>query len=104
LISFGIAATSKGGVRVIPFTLLVVVLFMLFRDGKQAMISPNLAELAPANLDWYRETMAVLLEMLAAGSIKPLVAERIPLVEAVHAYEFIERGSYAGKVVLVPSL
>ncbi len=31
----------------------------------------------------------------------PVVAERIPLVEAARAHELIERGGYAGKVVLV---
>jgi NADPH:quinone reductase-like Zn-dependent oxidoreductase len=39
--------------------------------------------------------------LLAAGSIKPVVAERFPLAEAARAHERIERGGYAGKVVLV---
>jgi NADPH:quinone reductase-like Zn-dependent oxidoreductase len=103
LVSFGMAATSKGGVRVIPFTLLVMVLLMLLPDGKRASMSPNLAEFAPANNDWYRETLTELLDLLAAGRIKPVLAERIPLLEAVHAHERIERGGYAGKVVLVAS-
>jgi len=45
----------------------------------------------------------VLLDSLAAGRIKPVVAERIPLVEAVRAHELLERGGYAGKEVLVTS-
>ena len=44
-----------------------------------------------------------LLDSLAAGRIKPVVAERIPLVEAARAHELLERGRYAGKVVLVTS-
>ena len=44
-----------------------------------------------------------LLDSLAAGRIKPVVAERIPLVEAARAHELLERGGYAGKVVLVTS-
>ena len=97
------AATSKGGVRVIPFTLLMMALLMLLPDGKQASMSPNLAEFAPANNDWYRETLTMLLDTLAAGMIKTVVAERIPLLEAVRTHELIERGGYAGKVVLVAS-
>jgi len=31
------------------------------------------------------------------------VAERIPLLEAVRAHELLERGGYAGKVILVTS-
>jgi NADPH:quinone reductase-like Zn-dependent oxidoreductase len=44
-----------------------------------------------------------LLDLLAAGEIKPAVAERIPLVEAARAHELLERGGYAGKMVLVTS-
>jgi NADPH:quinone reductase-like Zn-dependent oxidoreductase len=101
LVSFGMAATSKAGVRVIPLSLLMVVLLKLIPDGKQARMSPNLAEFAPAHIDWYCETLTELLDLLAAGRIKPVVAERIPLAKAARAHEVLERGGYAGKVVLV---
>jgi NADPH:quinone reductase-like Zn-dependent oxidoreductase len=101
LVSFGMAATSKAGVRVIPFSLLMVILLKLMPDGKQASMSPNLAEFAPAHIDWYHETLAELFDLTAAGKIKPVVAERIPLAEAARAHERLERGGYAGKVVLV---
>jgi NADPH2:quinone reductase len=101
LVSFGMAATKKKGMRVIPLTLLTVVLLALFPDGKQASMSPNLAEFAPTHHDWYRKTLTELLDSLAEGRIKPVVAERIPLLEAARAHELLERGGYAGKVVLV---
>jgi NADPH2:quinone reductase len=50
---------------------------------------------------WYRDTLCELLDSAAAGRIKPLVAERIPLAEVARAHELLERGGYAGKVVLV---
>jgi NADPH:quinone reductase-like Zn-dependent oxidoreductase len=103
LVSYGMAATSKAGVRVIPLTLLMVILLKLIPDGKQASMSPNLAEFAPTHNDWYRETLTELLNSLAAGSIKPAVAERIPLAEAARAHELLERGGHAGKVVLATS-
>jgi NADPH:quinone reductase-like Zn-dependent oxidoreductase len=103
LISFGMAATTRAELRVIPLSLLMVVLLKLIPDGKQAHMSPNLAEFAPAHPDWYRKTLTELLSLLAAGSIKPMVAERVPLLEAAHAHELLERGGYAGKVVLEPS-
>ena len=98
---FGVAATTRGGLRVIPFTLLMQVLLTLFPGGKRALMTPNLAEYAPTHPDWYRETLAELLGLLAAGEIQPAVAERIPLLEAARAHELLERGGYAGKVVLV---
>jgi NADPH:quinone reductase-like Zn-dependent oxidoreductase len=103
LVSFGMAATSKAGLRVIPLTLLMVLLLKLTPDGKQASMSPDLSTFAPAHTDWYRETLTELLDSLAEGKIKPVVAERIPLLEAARAHELLERGGHAGKVVLVAS-
>ena len=101
LVCFGMAATSKAGVRVIPLSLLMVGLLKLIPDGKQVSMSPNLAEFALAHPGWYRDTLAELLDLVAAGKLKPVVAARIPLVEAARAHELLERGGYAGKVVLV---
>jgi NADPH:quinone reductase-like Zn-dependent oxidoreductase len=49
-------------------------------------------------------TGEVLVKVLAAGRIKSVVAERIPLAEAARAHERLERGGHAGKVVLVAGL
>ncbi len=97
LVWFGVAATSREGMRVIPFSLLMRTLLALIPDGKKAPLTPNLAK---DNL-WYRETLKELIELLAEGRIKPVVAARIPLLETVRAHELLERGRYAGKVVLV---
>lgn len=97
LVWFGVAATKKKGLRVIPLTLLLVFLFKLIPDGKQSPLAPDLGK----DNTWYRETLTELLDWLAAGKIKPIVAERIPLAEAARAHELLERGEYAGKVVLV---
>jgi len=71
--------------------------------GKQAPLPPNLAEFAPQHPDWYRKTLTELLDALAEGRIKPVVAERVPLLEAARAHELLERGGHAGKVVPVAS-
>ena len=96
---FGVAAAKKAGLRVIPLTLLMVFLLKLIPDGKQVPLTPDIGK---DNI-WYRETLTKLLDLLAAGSIKPVVAERIPLFEAARAHELLEHGGYAGKVVLVTS-
>jgi NADPH:quinone reductase-like Zn-dependent oxidoreductase len=97
LVWFGVAAISKAGMRVIPLSLLMRFLLTLIPDGKRVLTNPNVGS------DWYRATLTELLDLLAGGKIKPVVAERIPLVEAVRAHELLERGGYAGKVVLVAS-
>ncbi len=97
LVWFGVAATKKKGLRVIPLTLLAVALLMLVPRGKELLLFPELGE----DNAQYRATLTELLDLLAAGKIKPVVAERIPLAEAARAHELLERGGYAGKVVLV---
>jgi NADPH2:quinone reductase len=69
----------------------------LIPDGKQATSIPDLGK----DNAWYRATLTELLDSLAAGRIRPVVAERIPLAEAARAHELLERGGYAGKVVLI---
>jgi NADPH:quinone reductase-like Zn-dependent oxidoreductase len=98
LVWYGMAATKKGGLRAIPFTLMMVALLKLIPDGKRAPLAPDLSK----DNAWYRETLAELLDLLEAGKIDPVVAARIPLAEAARAHALLEQGGYAGKVVLVP--
>jgi NADPH:quinone reductase-like Zn-dependent oxidoreductase len=84
---------------VIPLTLLMRTLLALIPDGKRVPLAPDLSK----DNAWYRETLAELLDLLGAGQIKPVVADRILLAEAARAHELLERGEYAGKVVLVTS-
>ena len=97
LLWFGAAATKRKGLRVIPLSLLMVFLLKLIPDGKQAPLAQDISK----DNAWYRETLAELLDLLAAGKVKPVVAECFPLVEAVRAHERLDRGRYAGKMVLV---
>jgi NADPH:quinone reductase-like Zn-dependent oxidoreductase len=96
LVWFGVAAAKRNGLPVIPLTLAGIVLLMILPRGKKIRFFP---ELGKDNV-WYRETLAGLLALLAAGKLKPVIAERIPLAEAARAHEILERGKYAGKVVL----
>ncbi len=96
LVWFGVAAVKKDGLRVIPFTLLMVMLLKLKPDSRQMLLTPDLSK----ENAWYRATLAELLDLLATGKIDPIVAARIPLAEAARAHELLERGGYAGKVVL----
>jgi len=96
---FGVAATKKSGLSVIPFTMMMLFLLKLVPSSKQTPLAPDISK----DNSWYRETLVELLDLLAKGTIKPVVAEYIPLVEAARAHELLERGGYTGKVVLVTS-
>jgi NADPH:quinone reductase-like Zn-dependent oxidoreductase len=56
----------------------------------------------PMNAEQFREDFAVLVELLRAGKIHPVVAERLPLTEARRAHEMLEDAAATGKLVLVP--
>lgn len=101
LVWLGSAATKKQGVWVGLLSVLMLYLLKLIPDGKQVPTCPTLGKFAEAHREWYRETLTELLDYLAAGKIKPVVAERIPLVEAARAHELLERGGHMGKMVLV---
>jgi len=94
LVWFGVAATKRRGMRVIPLTLLMRSLLALIPDGRKVPLAPNAGK-------YVAQTLPELFHLLAAGRLKPVVAARIPLVEAARAHELLEGGQYAGKVVLV---
>jgi NADPH:quinone reductase len=56
----------------------------------------------PRDPQWFREDFAALLELLRAGKIHPVVAERLPLTDARRAHELLESSASKGKLVLVP--
>ncbi|NIV28876.1 MAG: hypothetical protein GWN58_04995, partial [Anaerolineae bacterium] len=74
------AATAKAGMRAIPLSLLMLVLLKFVPGGKQASMSAEIATFAEAHDGWYHETLAELLDSLAAGRLQPVVAGRIPLL------------------------
>jgi NADPH:quinone reductase len=47
-------------------------------------------------------TMQALLNLLAAGRIRPLIHDRLPLAEAARAHELLESGKVIGKLLLKP--
>jgi NADPH2:quinone reductase len=50
-----------------------------------------------------RASMRALIEMLAAGKLKPHIQARLPLAEAARAHELLESGAVMGKLLLTPS-
>jgi NADPH2:quinone reductase len=49
----------------------------------------------------FREDLVALFDLLHEHKIKPLVAQRLSLVEARHAHELLGEGGIAGKIVLM---
>jgi NADPH2:quinone reductase len=57
-----------------------------------------LKRLRPA---WFRQDLMTLFELLKQQQLKPLIAHRLPLVEARQAHELLGKGGVTGKIVLV---
>jgi NADPH:quinone reductase len=52
--------------------------------------------------DWFKEDLERLFSLLAAGAIRPRIAERITFEEVVDAHRRLEAGGLDGKLVLCP--
>src|SRR6201981_2842783 len=53
---------------------------------------------------WFREDLERLFGLLATGTIRPRVAERISFYEVAEAHRRLEAGGLEGKLVLCPDL
>jgi NADPH:quinone reductase-like Zn-dependent oxidoreductase len=53
--------------------------------------------------DWYRDDLARLFALLAAGKLRPVIAARLSLEEVVTAHQRIERADVQGRLILIPN-
>ncbi|MCA9620735.1 MAG: zinc-binding dehydrogenase [Myxococcales bacterium] len=95
LVWFGVAASKRRGLRVIPTSFAMRGVLGLI-PGRRVLT----VDLDKGNA-WYRRALTELLRDLAAHKLTPIVAARIPLAEADQAHRLLEQGEYGGKVVLL---
>jgi NADPH:quinone reductase len=106
LVMYGHYGTTVGGRksarRVALFYLSGALVFAgnLLPDGKRVRAF-QVAKLRDRHPGWFRQDATTLFELLAEGKIEPIVAERIPLVQARRAHENLGRGGVTGKQVLI---
>ncbi len=73
-------------------------------------VMPGRRRVVPYSIQWlkrlkpemFREDLLTLLDLLQQKKIKPLIAGRLPLIEARQAQELLGKGGVTGKIVLVP--
>jgi NADPH2:quinone reductase len=71
--------------------------------GRRRVVPYSIQTLMRLKPAWFREDLTTLLDLLKQGKIKPLIARRLPLVEARTAHELLGRGGVTGKIVLLGS-
>jgi len=74
-----------------------------FKPGRKRMAPYSIQWLMRFKPAWFRHDLLTLLDLLKQGKIKPLIAERLPLVGARRAHEMLGQGGVLGKIVLVPN-
>ena len=84
-----------------------IAIFGLYIIG--GWLLPGRKRVAPYSIQWlkrlkpeaFRQDLITLFDLLKHEKIKPLIASRLPLVEARYAHELLGRGGVTGKIVLV---
>jgi NADPH:quinone reductase-like Zn-dependent oxidoreductase len=102
MIGYGMSAAIEGGRRNMALAgasfALLTVLGLL--PGKSARWYNIMTE-KQKHPEWFREDLSRLLTILRDKSIRPVVAERLPLSGVARAHELLERASVSGKIVLL---
>jgi NADPH2:quinone reductase len=84
-----------------------IAIFGLYIAG--GWLLPGRKRVVPYSIQWlkrlkpavFRQDLTALLDLLRQQKIKPLIAQRFPLVEARQAQELLGKGGVTGKIVLV---
>ena len=69
--------------------------------GRKRVVPYSIQWLKRLKPAWFREDLIALFDLLQQRKIKPLIAQRFPLVEARQAQELLGKGGVTGKIVLV---
>jgi NADPH2:quinone reductase len=70
--------------------------------GRKRVIPYSIQTLKRLRPPFFQQDLTTLLDLLRQRMIKPIIAHRIPLVEARRAQELLSAGGVAGKIVLIP--
>ncbi|NPV90174.1 MAG: zinc-binding dehydrogenase [Firmicutes bacterium] len=100
LVAYGFYNAVMGRGGSIPLDFIRVKLWNLLPNGRSTAFY-SIGALRKKNPDWFAEDLSKLFALLGQGDIKPVIAARIPLVEARRAHELIEAAGAQGKIVLI---
>src|SRR5512138_1099006 len=74
------------------------------------LLLPGRKRVVPYSIQWlkrlrptlFRQDLIALFDLLQQQKIKPLIAQRFPLIEARQAQELLGKGGVTGKIVVIP--
>lgn len=99
LVAYGFynAVMSKGGS--IPLDFLRLNLYKLTPNGRRATFY-SIGALRRKRPDWFAEDLAAIFDLLTAGRIRPVIADRVPMDDIRRAHQRIESAEVQGKIVI----
>ncbi len=106
LIGYGFGSKSKnrssrGGQIVSNVVNWISVLALNLIPDSRKVIPYSIQTLKRRKPDWFHEDLQIIFNLLKQQKIKPIIATRLPLNQAVQAHELLESGSMTGKIVLI---
>src|SRR5512143_1659291 len=69
--------------------------------GRKRVLPYSIQTLKRLKPEWFRQDLIALFDLLRQQKIKPLIAQRFPLIKARQAQELLGKGGVTGKIVLV---
>jgi NADPH2:quinone reductase len=70
-------------------------------NGRRSVLSYAALAMKRRRPEWFGEDLRVLLHLLAHRYIQPVIAMRMPLMQAERAHRLLESGAVMGKIVLL---
>jgi NADPH:quinone reductase-like Zn-dependent oxidoreductase len=101
-VGYGMSAAIEGGrpKRMLAVASFGWLGFASLLPGKSARWY-NIIKEKKKQPEWFREDLSRLLALLQEKSIRPVVAEQLPLRDAARAHDLLEHASFSGKIVLM---
>jgi NADPH:quinone reductase-like Zn-dependent oxidoreductase len=100
LVCYGVSTAVTGGKIAGAASFVLLGILQLVPDGRQCAWY-NITKLRQQHPDWFRQDLIALFGLLLQRKIQPVIALRLPLIEAAHANDLIEHAGFAGKIVLL---
>jgi NADPH2:quinone reductase len=102
-IGFSASVQARQRMRTIVMSIARMYLWRFLPGGKHARFY-SINMMRARHPAWFREDLERLFALLATGTIRPRVAERISFDEIAEAHRRLEAGGLEGKLVLCPDL
>ena len=100
LVAYGFYDNAMGKGGSVPLEFMRVKLWDILPNGRSTAFY-SIGALRKRQPDWFHADLTELFNLLAQGKIKPVIAKRMPLVEAAQAHEMVERAAVQGRIVLM---